>query len=212
MKKILLITLIILLGWFAYFTVEKGFTMGTIEILSISNVQNKNKDLDNKIEEVNKLVDFSYPTKLDEVNQAKKNLEIAKDEYVTTTSQYTEEQILQATQENQYYIEYMWARVGNHARSKGVTIKMEIVAGETENINNLNFTVEGTYIAITEFIYAVEDDTELNFRIKSFRLLPKSGDTLSGTFTVKNVRILGNTSAQSVTTKTPATIDNTNTN
>lgn len=53
---------------------------------------------------------------------------------------------------------------------------------------DLNFTITGEYIAITDFIYSIEGDDKLNFEISNF-LLEKGGENLQATFVVKEVPI-----------------------
>lgn len=64
---------------------------------------------------------------------------------------------------------------------------------------NLKFTATGSYISITDFISAIENDTILGFKIEEFKMVPNiiedktnknnSGNTLKGTFTCKNIAI-----------------------
>ena len=212
MKKILLTILIILLAILAYFAIANGIKIGDFQIFSVAQIQEKNEHLDKNIETLNGLITKSFPQKMQEIKQATENLQTAKKTYLDKTTSYTDEQILAATQEEQYDIEFLWTTVGGHATEKGVNIRMEIVNGDTAGISDLNFTVQGSYIAITDFIYAVEEDVNLNFRVKNFKMVPNAGDILQATFKVKNVKIIGNTSTATVnqTTTTQTSTSNTN--
>ena len=67
---------------------------------------------------------------------------------------------------------------------------MDLVAGVDASKYNLNFTVRGPYIGISDFIYSIENDPVLGFKIESFKLVPGgSSETLEGTFTCKNIEI-----------------------
>lgn len=213
MKKILLTILIILLGVLAYFAIANGIKIGDFQIFSVSQIQEKNENLDKNIETLNGLITKSFPQKMQEIKQATNDLQTAKKTYLDKTTSYTDEQILAATQEEQYDIEFLWTTVGGHATDKGVNIRMEIVNGDTAGISDLNFTVQGSYIAITDFIYAVEEDEDLNFRVKNFKMVPNAGEILQATFKVKNVKIVGNTSTATVNqTTTTNNTNNANTN
>ena len=141
-----------------------------------------------------------------------------KDTFSSTTkvkfNDLSDEEILKAMQDESYSIEFLWTKIGNHATSQGVNLKFEIVSSTTgaNNVNDINFTVQGTYIGITNFIYAIENDEELNFRIQNFKLLPHDGNVLQGTFTVRNISIQGNTSSQSVQGNASNNSTNTQTN
>lgn len=202
MKKLLLIILIVLLVILTYYAVDKGITLGKLNILSISQIQEKNDTLDAKIEEANKTIDTEYPNKISSLKTASNKLGQAKKEYLDLTNLSTSDQILKATLEESYAIELLWAKIGNYARNKGVDINMSVVSSNTgtKGLYNLNFTVRGTYLSIVNFIESIENDSVLNLRIKNFKLLPSEGNILQATFTVNNIAIEGNTSNQSVTT------------
>lgn len=102
-------------------------------------------------------------------------------------------------QKKSYAIEFLWTKIGTHAREEGVNLKFEITNSSTgaNNVNDIKFTVDGSYIGITNFIYSLENDTDLSFTIENFKLLPYKGEILQATFTVRNIAIEGNTSQQS---------------
>lgn len=213
MRKILLILIIILLLALGYVISVNGIEIGNFRIWSIKQLAESSENIDSKIEEINTLIDIQYPKKISDIKTASNNMKIAKEEYLNYTNLSSDEEILKAMQEESYSIEFLWTKIGNHATSEGVNLKFEIVSSDTgaNNTNDLSFTVQGTYIGITNFIYAIENDEELNFRIQNFKLLPYDGDILQGTFTVKNIAIQGNTSNQAVNGSTSASSDNTNT-
>ena len=57
------------------------------------------------------------------------------------------------------------------------------------NQYNISFTVIGQYISISDFIYAIEKDPNLGFRIEEFAIVPYSEESLQATFIIKNVAI-----------------------
>ena len=117
----------------------------------------------------------------------------AKDKYLKLTASSTETEILKATMQEVYQIDFLYTTVGNHAKSKSVWTEMKIVPGDYDGVKDIKFTVEGSYVGITDFIYEIENNSKLNFRIKEFKLLPKdnTGNVLRATFVVKNLRIEG---------------------
>lgn len=203
MRKILLILIIILLLVLGYICLAKGIEISTFPILSLKEIEQTSQNLKTKIEEVNTLIDVEYPRKISELKTSSNKMESAKEEYLKLTNLSSEEQILNARTEKSYAIEFLWAKIGTHARKEGINLKLEIASSSTgaNNVNDLKFTVDGSYIAITNFIYAIENDSELDFRIQNFKLLPYQDDILQGTFTVRNIAIKGNTSTQNVTNK-----------
>lgn len=209
MRKILIIIVIVLLLVLGYCTVVNGIQIFNLKISSVEQIQKESKDLKDKIEETNSLIDVEYPKKKKELTTAAKNLETAKEEYLQYTNMSSDEEILEAMQKKSYKIEFLWTKIGTHAREEGVNLKFEIVSSNTgaSNANDLKFTADGSYIAITNFIYALENDTELNFTIENFKLLPYQNEILQATFTVRNITIEGNTSQQAISTPTTTNQD-----
>ena len=202
MRKILLIIIIILIVVLGYVTLTNGIKIGNFQVFSIAQIAEQSKTLKTKIEEVNTLIDVDYPKKMSELKTASNYMKTAKKEYLEYTNLSSDEDIINARTEKNYTIEFLWAKLGTHARNEGINLKFEIVQSSigASTVNDLSFTIDGSYIAITNFIYAIENDSELDFRIQNFKLLPYQNEILRGTFTVKNIAIQGNTSTQTVTT------------
>lgn len=213
MRKILIIVMIVLLLVLGYFAVVKGIQIGSFQISSIKQIEEESQTLKSKIDEVNALIDSEYPKKISELKTASNNMEETKSEYLKYTNYSTDAEILAAMQTKSYAIEFLWAKLGTHAREEGIKLTFSIVSSSTgaSNVNDIDFVVNGSYIAITNFIYAIENDAELNFNIENFKLLPSDGNILQGTFTVRNIAVEGNTSSQ-VTTSSSSTTDQNTTN
>ena len=60
---------------------------------------------------------------------------------------------------------------------------------QTSTGEPLKIKVEGSYLNIADFIFALESDSELKFRIDNISMEYVSGTTISTTFEVKNVTI-----------------------
>lgn len=212
MRKILMIIIIILLLALGYVTVVQGLEIGSFQILSVKQIEEGSQNLKTKIENVNSLIDLEYPKKISELKKASSNMKESESEYFRYTNLSTDEEILEAMQRKNYTIEFLWATIGTHARNEGINLKFEILSNSTgsNNANDIKFTADGSYIAITNFVYALENDANLNFRIENFKLLPYQNEILQATFTVKNITVQGNTSNKSVTTTTTQNETNTN--
>lgn len=199
MRKILIIIILILLFALGFVIVKDGLEIGFLNFLSIQQIDEQSQGLKTKIEEVNTLIDVEYPKKISDLKKASNNMQTAKEEYLRYTNLSTDEQILNAMQKKSYKIEFLWAKIGNHARKEGINLQFEILSSGlgANNANDISFTVEGSYIAIINFIYAIENDTDLNFRIENFKLLPSQNEILQGTFKVRSITVEGNSLTQS---------------
>ena len=219
MRKILIIIVIILVAAFGYASLVKGVQIGGMHISSIMQIDEGSKELEAKIQELNSLIDVEYPKKVKELEDASKQMQVAEDKYLNETNLSTDEELQTALQIENYDIERLWAKVGIHANNEGVNLKLVLNASASgsNETKDLAFTVDGTYIGITNFIYDIEDDEELNFRIYNFKMLPYQNEILRATFTVKDIRITQNSlnealnNGQQNTAKDNETEENANT-
>ena len=223
MRKLLITILLVLLIVLAYFTIAQGLSIGSLNVLSVGGIFELNDNLTTEIEETNRKIKSDLQSKESEL---KENIEVLlanKTSYYNLANVSTESEITAASTQETYNIEYLWVRVGRHARTEGVNMRMEVLTGDAGDsvTKNLDFTVVGQYLAIMDFVSALEEDSELNFRIDDFHLTPSTEDNLQATFTVEGIRINiedttatvgGTTEDENTTDGTNDTADNTNTN
>lgn len=202
MRKILLSIIIAILLLLTAVMLLGGIKIGNFQILSINQMMEKNSQIDMKIAETNKMISIDYPEKNQNLKEKSEEMLEAKNQYLKLTASSTETEILKATMQEGYQIDFLYTTVGNHAKSKSVWTEMKIVPGDYDGVKDIKFTVEGSYVGITDFIYEIENNSKLNFRIKEFKLLPKdnTGNVLRATFVVKNLRIEGQLLEEPLTT------------
>lgn len=191
MRKILLALIIVILVVFGITSMVKGVQIGGFKIYSIEEIKQNSQELDTKIQEVNTLIDVQYPNKRENLTTANKEMQNIREKYLNETTFTSEEELESALQIRNYDIERLWAVIGNHAIDQGVNLTLEVKAGSSSETRNLEFTMIGTYLGQLNFLYAIEDDEELGFRIYNYKLLPylEEGIVLKSTFTIKDVRI-----------------------
>lgn len=198
MRKILISILIVLLVILAYFTIFQGITLGNLKILSAGGIIDLNDALNLQIENLNRKIKVDLNAKEAELMVALNGQEgnndtgllQAKEKYYDLVNVSTDSQITASRTQESYTTEYLYLRIGRHVREEGVNINLNIVttgSGE-EAISTLEFTVTGPYYAIINFVSALEDDSELSFRIDNFNLLP-SDTELEATFDVSGIRV-----------------------
>lgn len=214
MKKVLILILITLLLILTMFIGIKGVTIGKIEILGIQGIQAKNSELDSKIQDAAKLVEKTYAQTISEVNSNAKKLKEEKQNYQDMTAISSDGETQAVNQIEKYEIETLWVKLGNHATSEGVVMKMDVTSGSSgaQDSYNLNFTVTGGYVQIEDFISSIENDSTLGFKIEEFKMAP-SGNDLQATFVCKDIPIKQVSSTTTVTQNTTTDGNNTaNTN
>ena len=208
MKKLLILILIALLLALVGIVGFNGFQIGSLEILGIRDIQDRSAELDEKIQEAGKLAQKDFEQAVKEVEDNSKKLKETKQEYLDMTAVSSESDVQSAAQLETYEIETLWVKLGNHATNEGATMKMDVLKGDntTQNTYNLKFTVNGSYISITDFISDIENDETLGFKIEEFKLVPSSNTTsdLQATFVCKNISI------KDINETTPVIQSNTN--
>ncbi len=191
MKKLLISILIALLLILSIFIAINGLNVGKIEVLGIRGINQKNSELDQKIQQATQLSTIDYQKAVDEVEENSKKLTEEKKNYEDMALLNTDSEGQATAQLQKYEVEALWVKLGNHATSEGATMKMDIVRGSStsENMYDLNFTVNGSYISIIDFISDIENDSTLGFKIENFHM-SGSGDSLQATFVCKEISII----------------------
>ena len=102
-----------------------------------------------------------------------------------------------------YKIERLWIALENYAKNENVELKLEVVDAASKGLYDLNITVAGEYIGITDFIYDIEKDDTLGFKILNFKLTPYVATTTTNNDTNNNTTSnTKNTDDQNQTTQT----------
>ena len=194
MRKVLLTILTILLLVMTALCMKNGIKVGSLQVLGFQGLADESQRLTEKISEAD-TKEKAYQTSLSKIETDAKGLASAKKDYLDLVSVSSASDIQQALQTKTYTIEYLWSRVGNHATSEGVTVTMKIAASTLggSEYRNLNFTVTGKYLAITNFIYSLENDSNLDFTIDNFDM-----KTNVASFIVKDVKIITENTTVSV--------------
>lgn len=213
MKKLLILILIALLSALSIFVVIQGINIGNLEILGIKGIQQRSNELDQKIQQAGKLAQKDYNQAVSDVQTNAKKLNEEKKNYEDMTAISQEGDVQAANQLEKYEIETLWVRLGNHATSQGAIMQMDVLQGSNsaKDVYNLKFTATGSYISITDFISAIENDSTLGFKIEEFRMTPmQNSEDLQATFVCKDISIK-DVSAITPPTTTQEDTDSTNT-
>lgn len=184
MKKILISALIVLLLILFVFAVTKGIRF--LHIKSIRNVKEASSNLNDKFNEANELSNKTYPSEVEGLEEAIKKLKISKQEFESKNVNNEDEGSLNTVEIKTYKIHYLWTILGNYRKSRGAqSLNLDLASTDKKDVYNLQFTVVGNYTSITDFIYDIENDEELNFEIKNFTMT-------SGTDTTNSIKSQSN--------------------
>lgn len=220
MKNVLISVFSILLTALIIICMIRGASIGQFQILSIAEIKTSSLKLDSEIEELNNLKNVTYKKKLNDLQNSIKNLTTAKQNYLDLASISTDTEIQQANQEQSYAMEFLWDKVGTYATQEGLGLTWNVVSTGVNNKYTLNFTITGSYIGIINYIYSLENDSELAFRIENFKIVSAGAATASSesnnTATQNDVRVTATFSVSNIGIKeesiTSSNSSNSNTN
>ena len=171
MKKILIGIIFILLSILLYFACFRGFKISKLNVKSVEQIKKMDEKLETTRSEAVQETSQNYPKTLSELEGAIKKLNIAKNKYDEKVEYNNSEYSVNSVQIDKYKIEFLWATLGNYAEKYNVKMQMDVKEGDSGRYN-LEFYLVGSYIDVTDFLYKVENDSELGFKISDFLLLP----------------------------------------
>lgn len=214
MRKYILAIVLVITGILFFLLMFFGLEIGNFKINSYKEIQMASAER-KKI-----LSDLNYKN-FTEFTAKKTALTSAVGAYKTQKAQYdalVEEGQIQdgAVLDSMelYDVDFLWTTIGNYATQKGVTLQFDVVqSSQVASISSeyvicdLQFTITGEYIAITDFIYSLENDDKLNFEISKF-LMEKGGENLQATFVVKEIPVNSKNLITVPTTSSNASITN----
>lgn len=193
MRKILFAILAIVLLIFTGFVIYRGTNIGKFEIWGIKQINEENDVIDQKNADLATLVNVSYPEAISKLNNSGEVMEENKKEYEEQATMISSSKYLQ---KEKYKLEFLWTKIGNYAKDNKVTPKMQVTNGSTKEVYNLIITAVGRYSNVASFIYAIENDSRLGFKIEDFKMTSANTEAegngshyVQGSFTCKEIRI-----------------------
>lgn len=191
MKKILLLLIIILTGYGTWLFITQGFEfdMGfaKLDIPAYQEVTNNKKELDSKLASLKTKNNNELTMEESKVETSMKNYETRKQEYDMLAMTASEKEIAEANKIERYLLDYLWIKVGNYASDNDVKFKMTPNAEE----QTLTFDITGKYISVINFIYDLENDTDLNFEVDGIVIQGgSSSEIVKANFKVEGIRVV----------------------
>ncbi|MCF0124528.1 MAG: hypothetical protein HUJ68_02020 [Clostridia bacterium] len=191
MKKLLLLILIVLFAALSIYVIMGGISIGNIHINGINGIREESDNLDKTIQKAAKLATTDFAKVQDDIKKDSKSLTDVKQQYEEKVALSNSSDVAVANQLENYQIDSLMVKLGNHATSKGATANIEISTAGGTDIYNLNITATGSYISITDFISAIENDSTLGFKIEDFKMNPSDSNILQASFKCNGITIKG---------------------
>lgn len=185
-------TLTILLILFVV-SLLNGIHLGNVKILSLKEIANKKEQV--TLSETNyELEKTKYQVALSKLNHEKEIFQTSKNKY-EAISEETIRLINERNTQEKYSIEYIWIKLGNYAEECNLDIivaepgnSIEEISKEEESIFQIQ--VKGTYLNVASFIYDIENDSELKFKLDNIKMEHLSGNRIQADFNVRDITIV----------------------
>lgn len=195
-KSYILIFCVVLVSILLIVSVVNGISFGKFEILSMKDIIAKKGEV--KLAETNlELEKTKHDILQNKLSSEKTEFQTEKDKYEAISDE-TVDIINKINTKEKYSIEYIWIKLGNYADTSNLSI---IVAEPGNTLNNEENTeeknesifkiqVSGSYINVADFIYNIENDDELKFKLDNINMEYVSGVNIKATFDVKDIVIV----------------------
>lgn len=190
-KKILLMALciVLLIGLVSAFLHGVNISIFGLGIHtdSYSSIIKKSQDMVSKREQLEKLNDRDFVSKKRLLDTSISSFENAKAQYDDVANHASVEEIRKANQDEEYALDYLWMKIGTYANDSDIKVKILPDA----NKDTIHFDVSGQYIAIINFIYDLENDSELKFNVDNIVMQGGSSSAVTkASFTVEHVHVI----------------------
>lgn len=157
----------------------RGINVGKASVYSIKQIKESSLYLDTKVEEANTETNQNYAQAISLTDESIKKLKNAKAEYETKVAPLTGNNGIGITQIEKYKIEYIWNKLGSYAKDEGIKIILDFEETTISDTYNIKFSLSGSYVGITNFIYHIENDDELNYKVTNFKIEPSASSQTS---------------------------------
>lgn len=182
MRKILIGIIIILLAIGTYMFLINGVSLGKLKVYGVKEIQSLGKTLDDKVNKASELVNIDFNNANKNLNNSLTELQSKRKEYENKIATSNPEDIKNAMTTETHEIQFLWTKLGNYATKNGLKLTLDLKnsSAGVANEKDLDFTIEGSYLGVTNFLYSIEDDEKLEFRVEDFKLIPVSVTTNNG--------------------------------
>lgn len=193
-KKLLLLIAVVICAYGSYTSFTKGYfglvTSGfqlKMDVVSYDNLKSNKETLDNSMKQLQSLNTVKLEEAVNNVRIEKQNYEAKKIEYDTLALAASKEDIAEANKIERYLLDYLWIRVGNYANDNAVKFKMT----PDDANSSISFDITGSYVSVINFIYDIQNDEELNFKVDGIVIEGGNSDSVvKANFVVRDVNVV----------------------
>lgn len=185
----LTLSLILLITGITYVTIQT-VSLGNIEALSIEDMKAKDTELKTATAELD-IAKIQFDAANNNLEAAKKSYNAAKNAY-NNISEDKINTIKEATKEEHYYIDWLWIVLGGYADNNHLALSVidPRQGDEASAKGTIKIKLVGRYSDITDFVFEVENDNDLKFKLDNMLMEYSSDNKVSATFDVLSMEVL----------------------
>lgn len=168
-----------------------GVKFGEFEIKPVFDIINYSERVDKAKLNLSTSLN-GYDTQINNLEREKLNFNQTKAEY-DNVSQQDIDRILEAYKKYNYDLEWLWIVLGNYAKTNNLDIEInepENEAQETDVLGNLGLTVRGRYLDVVDFVFDIENDKELLFKLDNMNMTYGSDNKIIATFDILTMNVM----------------------
>ena len=229
MKRLITFISLIVIIFLGYKFITKG---AGDKIVSYNTIETKSEALTKKLAAYDKRNQDDFEAAKSTLDSSIKTYKNSKEKYETIYKELTEimqanpnsdesEQIEQVIVSDQkvYFWDYILYALGTYGKKHGVDVNITVSTSAQTNpasslydlfIADVNFTITGAYMNVSNFISELENDSELAWEINDFSMESGSANGFSGVSAKFNVKGIPIDSKSYINTVQNQTTDNTN--
>lgn len=190
-KKLLQLILVCILAVGVFNSWAHGFSFHMfgvdLDISSYSGIAQKSQQLVSKVEELERKNTTEYNSALSMKKAAENNFNTSKAAYEELASQASIDEIREANKKEEYFLDYLWMKIGTYANNSDI----KVLINPNYEAATIDFDISGQYIAVINFIYDLENDSELAFNIDNLVMQGgSSAEVTKASFQVRNINIV----------------------
>lgn len=217
MKKLIITIFILLIILLTFIVIIKGIKIGGFSIKGYKDIKTSSLKLDEDLTKATKLTGVTYPQDVKALQTSITKFQNLKAEYESKIEYSNQASTIVLSEIEKYEIEFLWTIIGNYASAEGINLTLDIVEGTGQDVYNLNFKLTGSYVGMTDFIYDLENDERLNFKIEGLKMdlikvVVEEDGTIVNTASTTNINTNTTTNTAIKTNTTNNTTTNTTAN
>lgn len=172
MRKILFGAAIVVLLIFTGIVMYKG-TDGGLNVWGFTDISEQNQAIDTKNAQLTNLVNSTYPQTIATLNNTTEALQKTKKEYEDQAVLLADSKYFKQTEK--YKHEFILVKIGNYADDNKVDLRTVVTNSSVAGLYDINFTIIGKYADVANYIYDIENDSSLGYKIEDFVMVSASG-------------------------------------